>query len=120
MRRNIIYTIGRPEAELASIRSLIAAASGLEASTIGLFALSEGNDFGRIYYAAVEPETERGLVFTIARRQDPTAKELPQALSEWEVKDLFKLARKLSHHQFRMLAPLRLFEDQIVRTYEDM
>jgi hypothetical protein len=109
----ILYTIGRPEPELEAIRRLIAERSGLDADEIYPYALSAGNDFGRVYYAVVEPATERGLIFTISRSlsADPTV--APQHLSEWEIKHLFKLARTLGLHKFTMLAPLRLFEDEI-------
>ena len=114
MRRRILYTLGRPEAELRAIRQLIAERSGLDADEIYPYAISEGNNFGRVYYAVVEPESQRGLIFTIGRRPSPDFKVGPQHVSEWEVKAFFKLAQTLEPGRvYSMLAPIRIFEDEI-------
>jgi hypothetical protein len=112
-RLRVIYTMNRPEAELGAIRRLLADRSGLNPDRIYPYALSEGLDYGRVYYAAIEPETERGLIFTIGRRLHPGVTAAPQHASRWEIERLFKLANTLGLHKFTMLGPIRIWEDEI-------
>jgi hypothetical protein len=114
VRRRILYTLGRPEPELEAIRQLIAQRSGLNADEIYPYDLSAGKDYGRVYYAVVDPTSHRGLIFTISRRSSRTERPEPQHVSEWEVIAFFKLVQNLDPGRvYSMLAPLRLFEDEI-------
>ena len=90
--------------------------SGAALDTTGLhiYSPTARREYGRVYYAVVDAETETGLLFVIGRRPSPDMVYPPQAFSENEIKDLFTLAQKrLGLWKFRMLGPVQLWEDEI-------
>jgi hypothetical protein len=113
MKTITLYTIGLPIPELMAIRELIAQERDLDAHKMELYFISAKNDFGRVYYGAIDPVGAKGLVFVLCHGSRAEYGAAPMEASKWEVKDLQKYAHYLGIENLTVLPAIRLFEPEI-------